>query len=157
MANYYGYTRTNYFSVTDPEKLKDIVDRIRWSEGDSPFFSEENGKYCFGAYDTIMGLSMKKDEAQDANAAYNLYDEDEDYDDDKERNADMVYDALQEIVAPDDAIIITEVGHEKLRYLKGHALVITKDEIAYINLHDAAIDKARALLSNDQYTTQNEY
>ena len=28
MANYYGYTRTNYFAVTDPDKLKNIVERI---------------------------------------------------------------------------------------------------------------------------------
>ena len=149
MANYYGYTRTKHFSVTDPGKLTDIVDRIRWCEGDIAFFSEDNGKYSFGAYDTIKGLSVKKDDAaQDAAAAC---------DNDEENDADNVYNALQDTVAPDDAIIITEVGFEKLCYLTGYALVITRDAIACVNLRDEAINKARALLRNDQYTTTTEY
>lgn len=152
MANYYGYTRTNHFSVTDPEKLKDIVDRIRWSEGDSPFFSEENGKYCFGAYDTIIGLSIKKDRAAQAVDA-----EDDAYDEDEERDVDKVYDALQEIVAADDAIIITEVGYEKLRYLTAYSIIITKNDIASVDLGETAVQRAADILGNPNYQTLMEY
>ena len=45
MANYYGCTRTNYFAVTDPDKLKDIVDRIVWNEGRLGFKSGGPGFY----------------------------------------------------------------------------------------------------------------
>lgn len=152
MANYYGYTRTNHFSVTDPEKLKDIVDRIRWSEGDSPFFSEENGKYCFGAYDTIMGLSMKKDRAAQAVDA-----EDDAYDEDEERDVDKVYYALQEIVAPDDAIIITEIGYEKLRYLTAYSIIITESDVASVDLGETAVQRAADILGNPDYQTRMEY
>lgn len=72
-------------------------------------------------------------------------------------NTDDVYKALQEIVAPGDAIIITEVGYEKLRYLVGDAVVITRDAIEYINLRSAAMEAACTLLNNPQFDTQMEY
>lgn len=145
MANYYGYTRTNHFSVTDPDKLADIVKRIRWDEDELGFFSEEEGKYSFGAYATICGLELTESEAEQ---------EGDDYDD---YNSDQVYDELRKIVAHDDAIIITEVGYEKLRYLTGYAIIITRDSIECVNLHDAAIAKAQEMLNNPQYVTQMEY
>ena len=147
MANYYGYTRTNHFSVTNPDKLREIVRRIRWDEGELSFMSEEGGRFCFGAYTTICGLRKCPDDAESESGD----------DDDDEYDADGVYDALREIVAPDDAIIITEVGYEKLRYLTGYAVIITRNSIDCVDLRDAAITKARAMLQNPAYTTKNEY
>lgn len=106
MATYNGFTRTNYFSVTDEDMLRDIVDRIVW-DNDDGFFEDRGGKFAFGSYGSIC--SLRKAESE------NDSDSDEDYDDEFE--ADAVYEALQAIVAPDDAIIITEIGYEKLRYL----------------------------------------
>lgn len=60
MANYYGCTRTNYFAVTDPDKLKDIVDRIVWNEGRLGFLAEHDGRWAFGAYACICGLHPDK-------------------------------------------------------------------------------------------------
>ena len=144
MVNYMGFTRTNYFSVTDAEKLRDIVDRIIWDNSGS-FLEEGYGGYVFGCYGSINGLRNPKQEDCDS----------EDYDDDY--NADDVYEALQEIVAPGDAIIITEVGYEKLRYLVGDTVVITRDAIEYINLRSAAMEAACKLLNNPQFDTQMEY
>lgn len=145
MANYMGFTRTNYFSVTDADKLREIVNRFIWDDSDS-FLEEGYGGYAFGCYGTIDGL--RKPTLDDD-------DDSEDYDDDY--NVDDVYEALQEIVAPGDAIIITEVGYEKLRYLVGDTVVITRDAIEYINLRSAAVEAARKLLNNPQFDTQMEY
>lgn len=144
MANYMGFTRTNYFSVTDAEKLRDIVGRIIWDNSGS-FLEEGHGGYVFGCYGYVFGLRKSKQEDCDNE------DSDDDY------NADSVYEALQEIVAPGDAIIITEVGYEKLRYLVGDTVVITRDAIEYINLRSAAMEAACKLLNNPQFDTQMEY
>lgn len=144
MANYMGFTRTNYFSVTDAEKLRDIVGRIIWDNSGS-FLEEGHGGYVFGCYGSVIGLRNPKQEDCDNE------DSDDDY------NADSVYEALQEIVAPGDAIIITEVGYEKLRYLVGDTVVITRDAIEYINLRSAAMEAACKLLNNPQFDTQMEY
>ena len=148
MANYCGFTRTNYFKTTDPEKLRDIVERIVWTDGDLSFFAEEKGAYGFGAYSSILGLRPAQGIDNDPD------DEDlntEDFD------SEEVYAALQEILAPDDAIIITEIGYEKLRYLTAYATIITCDEIKYINLETTALDVARELTGNLEFSTQMSY
>lgn len=129
MANYMGFTRTNCFRVTDAERLKEIVDKIIWDEDGLGFFNEENGEFSFGAYGSICGLST--DNEDDA------------------FESDVVYHALQDIVASDSAIIITEIGYEKLRYLVGYAIVITKNGIEHVDIWDEADVKARDLLGAD--------
>ena len=140
MANYYGYTRTNYFEVTDPDKLRDIVNRINW-DCDDNFFDEDHGSFAFGCYGTICGLFGSEDADND--------------DSDDEYEAEAVYEALQKIVAPDSAIIITEVGYEKLRYLVGCAVIITHNAIEYEDIHDQSLKTARRLLGNPNFTTDN--
>ena len=56
MANYESCTRTNYFAVTDEEKLKNIVAHIKWGGGELDFLDKENGKWGFGGYGSISGL-----------------------------------------------------------------------------------------------------
>lgn len=147
MANYYCCTRTNYFGVTDPEKLKEIVGRILWDEGNLSFLAEADGRWGFGAYGSICGLRPAEP------APSNGDDEEED----SEWDADAVYVALQEIVAPGDAVIITEVGYEKLRYLVGSAIIVTRDSIETVNLQLASLDAARKLLHNPAFNTRMEY
>lgn len=147
MANYIGFTRTNYFSVTDADKLRDIVNRIVWGEGELNFLAEENGRWSFGAYGNIRGLRP---------AEPVLSDEDGE-EEDSEWDADEIYAALQEIIAPGDAAIITEIGYENLRYLVGDAVIITRDSIEAVNLQRASLDAARTLLHNPAFNTQMEY
>ena len=134
MANYCATTRTNYFHVKDPDKFRALTENAVgiefWEETDDagqPIFA-------FGAYGRIAGTDP--------------YDEDA---------YDKFITALQENVADDDAIIIIEVGSEKLCYLVGLALVVTSKGCESIDLNGEAIDLACKMLSNEKYDTTLNY
>lgn len=140
MANYMAFTRTNYFSVVDEEKFRSIVSSIS-AEDQATVFENElpDGKkqFGFGCYGCIYGLVTEDDEGG----------EDE----------DALHNALQQVLSEGDAIIITEVGYEKLRYLWAGSLIITKSNIEHIHHYDAVMQKTRAILGNSQFTTQLDY
>jgi len=143
MANYAGFTRSNYFRVTDPEAFKKVMDAVLTDEDSLELWERtENGMtyYAFGAYSSICGLRS----------------EDED-DDGDEFEAEAVYEALTEVVAPDDAIIITEIGYEKLRYLTAYAVVVTRTEVEWVDLRSNALETARRLLRNPEFNPCMEY
>lgn len=78
MANYESCTRTNYFAVTDEEKLNDIVAHIKWDGGELDFLDKENGKWVFGGYGSISGLDfndIKFNDEDDCEADYEEEDE----------------------------------------------------------------------------------
>jgi hypothetical protein len=107
MANYNAYSRTNYFKVTDVEKLKMLLAQ---TSGDVEVW-EEDGKVAFGAYDKLTSY----------------YDE--------KNDVDMeIFPELQQLLPEGEVVVIQEVGHEKLRYLVGEAYIITKDTVEVINL-----------------------
>ena len=144
MANYISFTRSNYFRVTDPEAFKKIINRVITDEDSLELWERtENGMtyYAFGAYSSICGL---RHEAEDA-------------DNDGEFEVEAVYEALSKVVAPDDAIIITEIGYEKLRYLTAYAVVITREKTELVELREASIDVACSLLGNPNFDTRMEY
>ena len=60
-------------------------------------------------------------------------------------------------VADDDAILIFEAGHEKLRYVGGGVLIITSEGHEFIDLHEEAFKKAQQLLRDDQWETKATY
>jgi hypothetical protein len=64
---------------------------------------------------------------------------------------------LSQVVADDDAIIIFENGHEKLRYVTGYATVITANAVKTVDLQAVAIEAAREALGNPKFTTECEY
>lgn len=45
-----------------------------------------------------------------------------------------------------DAIIIMNIGHEKLKEVFAKAVVITSDDTDYVDLCDAAVDMANSML-----------
>lgn len=140
MANYAGFTRSNYFCVTDPDAFKKIIDAVLTDEDSLELWERtENGitYYGFGAYSSICGLRSK--------------------DEDDEFEAEAVYEALSEVVSPDDAIIITEIGYEKLRYLTAYAVVITRTEVEWVDLRSDALETARRLLRNPEFNPCMEY
>ena len=147
MADYYASTRTNYFAVTDEDKFRQVMAKCVGS-GDSVEVFEQHCKstgvtlFCFGCQSTISGLRVATDEDDDS------------WDD---CDIDAFYEALQGLVVEGDAIIITEVGYEKLRYLAGISTIITHSEIRVVNLRDKALNEARAMLGNSDYDTQMEY
>lgn len=147
MSNYYGKVRTNYFSVTDENALRDIISRVRGSEDTVELHMEQaiNGekKFMFLCESDILGFPETDENGE-------VY-EDCDY------SFDDFTAALQKILPENEAIIITEVGSEKMRYLSGYVTVITRNEIRHENLRNIGIRIARRLLNNDSWETKNEY
>ncbi len=150
MANYYGFTRTNYFRVTDSERLKKIIDST-YADGEKTHLYErssgENTYYAFGCYGTIAGLPEdweRTDAVEHNDLDYDAYFE-------------TLVEELSEILHPDDAIIITEVGYEKLRYLTAYSTIITRFEVETVELRGSSIEMARKLLNNPSWDTVMEY
>ncbi len=140
MANYYAKTRTNYFKVTDEEKLKNIISHTCGGEDDIHLYEEtENGKkiFMFWCESSIQGLAK-----------------DGEYDD---CDYDGFLEALQRILPEGEAIIITEVGSEKLCCLSGDVVVITRYGINSDNLGSRGIKLARELLNDKNWSTKNAY
>jgi hypothetical protein len=152
MANYYGKTRTNYFSVADEEKFRQIIASCRASESDIEIMDEkqEDGSinYGFCCDGSIQGLPEKNN---DNEITENYLEDDCDYD------YDAFCRALQVIIPDNDAILITEVGSEKMCYLTGHCTVITRNDIKLVDLDNEALKVARTMLANPNFTTQNDY
>ena len=138
MANYYATIRTNYFGVSDESKFRDILELCCAEDTIHLFeYEDSTSKFGFGCNGTIYGLVTGEDDT-----GFDL---------------DAFYKALQELVAEGDAIIITEVGFEKLRYLIGCCTVITKNDIRFVNVQDKAIELARSMLQDNNFTTQMDY
>lgn len=137
MANYNAWIRTNYFTVTDVEKYEAVIaactaeDTIEVIEEKQPDGSIKYGFLCSGC---INGLP-----------------------DGDENDTDLFYAALQELLPKGEAIIVTEIGFEKMCYLIGKCTVITQNDIQYASIDNIALDIARTMLGNPGYTTQMDY
>lgn len=136
--DYNATTRTNYFSVTDPERLAQLVCRMS-AEDAVQLFDDGHGKYGFGCYSNISGL-IENDEG---------FLDEPDY--------DLMCEELQSIIIYGDAIIIMEAGNEKLRYVVGIGTIITKDSIQVVSLRDCLLGKAREMLANAAFSTSMDY
>ncbi|MDR0287228.1 MAG: hypothetical protein LBI03_05930 [Clostridiales bacterium] len=140
MENAYGRMRTNYFKVTDTEKLKKIVSKCQGTDGEKVVLFDEivDGEilYGFGCSAHLQGY----------------YDEEtENY------NYDDFLDDLQTVVAPGDAVIIMEIGYDKMRYVYGLANIVTSEKAESMDFTQLVIKKAAELLSNPDYKTKIEY
>jgi hypothetical protein len=135
MADYYAKTRTNYFDITDEDKFRKIIGLCSASNTIEVDKNVE-GKFVFTCNGTINGL---------------FNGEDDDF------NHGDFCKALQEVLPDGEAIIITEVGSEKMRYLAAASVVITNSKIETVNIKDVALNCAKRLLGNDEYDTEMEY
>ena len=139
MANYCGCTRTNYFRVTDEEKFNKIMNNCYGYEGNIHICFETDEKnvkrFMFYCESSIEGF-----ENEDGDADF-----------------DGFCNALQSVLPENEAIIITEIGREKMRYLTGYVIVITRDEIRCKNLNGIGKELARDMLKNKNWDTKNEY
>lgn len=139
MANYQCTVRTNYFHVEDPDEFRALMSRARGNEGSidllESFDSDGYHMFAFGAEGGIAGI-----EASGGEVSYEAF-----------------LNELQQCVRENDAIIIFEVGHEKLRYIVGAATVITRHDYNGLDLTNESIKLAKELLSNPEWTTKTEY
>lgn len=140
MANYNCVTRTNYFRVTDEIKYAELFERLT-TDGDtvSDFTKEVKGVtlHGFGAYSSI---SYKTDN-----------------DDDCEGDINVFLEALMPLLPPGESLILTEIGHEKLRYLSGFGAIVTHDKIRWLSLSNTLIEIAREMLGDPEWCTEMCY
>ena len=133
MANYSATIRTNYFSVKDPTALRELIDSVEAEDTVSLFMTklpDGSMQYGFGCYGSLFGI-------QDS--------------------LDAFYEALQELVCENDAILIFEVGYEKLRYVVGCCTVITSTKMQHIYIQQQALELAAKLLNRPNYNTRLDY
>lgn len=144
MANYESCSRTNYFRVTDETRYAELFSHLVGDDYISDFTKIVDGitLHGFGCESYIQAIPMDEDPA-----------EVEDWDDD----FDGFLTELQKILPDDEAFIYTECGHERLRYLTGFSIVVTKSEIKSVDIRSGAIDLARKMLSDDNFNTQMDY
>lgn len=138
MANYMGTTKSNYFKVNNKEKAELIFSSI-FSDGEVYFDISETEKEgifeCwFGSTGSISGIAKNYNSSTNEDEC-----EDEDY--------DLMISELQSILTEDTFITLIEVGYEKLRYVNGSCLVITKDKTKFIDLMDEGEAVGKQLVS----------
>ena len=144
MANYYCASRTNYFRVTDEKRYKELMSHL-CAEDLHDFTETRDGVtyHGFGSYGSIY---------------YSADDDNEnEFPCDQENDMDYFFDELAKILPENEAFILLEGGHEKLRYVSGWALVVTRKGHRYISLENAAMAAARELLNDPEFTTQCSY
>lgn len=66
------------------------------------------------------------------------------------------YQALQKILPDREAMILMEVGNEKLRYVVGLVTIVTNKEIRFVNMNDVALKTVKSMIGED-FTTQMDY
>lgn len=144
MADYICAVRTNYFRVKDEENFREFASKIRSENNDLEIWEkeDENGEivFGFGCCSRLIGVIPEVGYTEDPDSAY-----------------DEFLAGLQENVAEDDAVIIFEVGREKLRYLSGYATVITSNECKCLDISDFAVEQAREMLCNKEWNTVSSY
>ena len=146
MATYCCAYRTNYFKVKNNEKFKEFMTHVYAEDLEVFHKKDENGNelYGFGGYGGISGYFNNENEYEDSDEAWdNAY--------------DNLIDGLAKQVAENDAILLFEVGNEKLRYVVGSVAVITSKGYEYRDITNVGVEIARQMLNNPNYDTRCAY
>lgn len=138
MADYNCTIRTNYFHVKDGSAFEKFMKRVYGINKINIF--KKDDMYAFGCYGNIDGYIEDINNEEEVLDAYSNFIE-----------------GLQKHICDNDAIIIMEVGNEKLNYVAVNVSVITSKKIKCKNIMDLALDTSRELLKNKDYTTQLDY
>ena len=109
MANYVSLTKSNIFRITDKEKFTDIINNLE-SDGIIEFHEHDGDKegeikVQFMVDGTPFGYETE-------NGDFELI---------------PVIEDIQTLLPDDEVCVIIESGHEKLRYVDGSVLVISKE------------------------------
>lgn len=157
MANAATKARTNYVEITDFYKFRDILSRCIVDDGETIHIMThecDDGKTKYGFYceANICGMRAPDEECsvKSCETCDNYY----------ECEVDCDYDAflkeLQQVIAPGDALIVTTLCYEKIKYLQSYAEIITAKSITYLTLSSLALAKAREELGNKNWITVND-
>ena len=147
MANYSCVVRTNYFRVKDEEAFKEVMSRV--NSEDCKVWERTNDEgakfFAFGGYADINGINPKEGSVEDVDYDDYCYD------------YDAFLEELKNCVADDDAILIFEAGHEKLRYVTGFVSIVTSKEIQFLHMRNEAVLRAKSMLNDPNWDTKCEY
>ena len=118
MANYESFARSNYFKVKDLELFKDFAAKAGlevWEKDD------------------LVSICPSSD---DGGFDYDLYHDDLDDEPGAFEKEDYLLKVLWPHLAEGSVAVLTEVGHEKLRYLSGTVFMVNwKGDEKYVDLH----------------------
>lgn len=141
MANYHCAIRTNYFHVKDSELFRQFMSCVYGADGSIELWEEKDADgqatFAFGANGGISGL---RDALDVDEAGY-----------------DVFIRGLQQHIREDDAVIILEVGREKLCYLVDSAEIITCNGLEQLDISDLAQHHAAIMLGNPNWETSLDY
>ena len=156
MANSVYKTRTNYVRVTDENEFKRIIGLCNCTDSEplTLITKDIDGETHFGfcVEGDINGyLIDENDNIVDPNS--DDFDEEADYD----TNYDRFIDDIQSVIAPGDALIITTIGCENMRWLSSCVTVITCDARKTAFLSDVAYNAAQTMLGDNTWTTEMWY
>ena len=128
MADYHGYITTNNFQVTSEQELRDLVSRIDCEDEIEISSCTKKGKtyYYLCACGNFYGLIGDND-------------------------SKGLYKEFQKILPDGEVLALIEIGHEKLRYVKGSTTVITNKTYQSKSLHNIATKMARTITNNPAY------
>lgn len=145
-------SRTNYFRVTDEEEYRKLYEGLRCEDRiDDMTKTDGNGVVWHGfcSEGFIGWLGEERDD-------WNDRDEEEDYADEDPDISGFI-ERLRKILPEDEAFILLTIDREGLRYVCGSAHVATRDESKYIDLTETALNTARRMLGDKDWTTRCSY
>lgn len=154
MANSIYKTRTNYVHVSDEERFREICRLCTTSDGDRLTVitsKDDNGKPVIGFYtesDVDGYLLDEKNNIADVDA--DDFDDESDY----ETSYDRFLKDIQSVLDPADALIITTIGYEKMRWLIGNTTIVTCNDIKHSNLESLSLCMAREMLNKPEWNTK---
>lgn len=157
MANSVYKIRTNYVNITDENEFRRIIGLCTTSNGDNIEVitkMDRDNKIHFGFYveDDIEGYLIDEDD--------NIVDPcSDDFDDemDYETSFDRFIEDLQKVIAPDDALIITIIAYEKMRWLTSQFIIVTHNDVKHMDMSDLALETTRKMLGNSDWRTEMYY
>ena len=126
MANFYGSGRSNYVTVTDVEKFKELCTEFEME------FIEKDGKVgCYSLNEDGDTTIYVEDEEEESGC--------------QERN---FINEVYPLLADEEVLVFMNVGSEKMRYLSGQSIAINnKGERESIDIYDI-YEKAKTIGKN---------
>ena len=137
MANYYSWTKTNWFRVNNEFTFKHILSQL-------VVFSCEDNRLIHNSYEGDDGYFYHKLMCYgDIVGPFNK--DTGDYDDIEE----VLYKPLQDLLpTKDDVFVLKYIGVEKLRSIDSGYTIVTKEDIVYNHIDRIIDEKVEELTSN---------
>lgn len=145
MANYYEKSVSNYFKTVDNEEVLSVLDRV-YGVSETGYEDDSKEKIYFGNNNSDETLSLDETHLifrKNTDDLVEVYDSSVDEMENYVEDVEQFYEVslvkyLQDMLVEGGHIEIYVVGNEKLRYLTGEVIIITKTEYVGHNLQQVA-------------------